>query len=212
MPELHTKEAILRTMSTPRRMEELNIVGYANVLDETMLPSIVPPIFCLRSDSSRNFLPPYLFNAGYLCNPTEVPESEIHALRDSGEITIFSEPFRAQVGFELFIDRQFQHHYELRETARDHLTAIARGSILEAEDALSRGDYDEADRLAGIAISADDRKLEPLVIKAAVSRLQREPGGERLMATLAEYAVSEELFSQMVDKMMERCGSVATPG
>ena len=198
-------------MVSPWRFEELIIVGYANVLAETMLPLIVPPIFRLRSDANRYFLPPYLYNAGYLCNATEAPESEINALHASGEITIFQETIQAQSGFEMFVDQQFQHHYELKETAKHLLAEIADKSIFEAEIALSRGEFDTADRLAGVAISADDRKLEPLVIKAVVRRVRRNAAGERLMATIARYAVSEILFNQMVDKMMELCGSAAAP-
>ena len=91
-------------MRTPWSVEELNIVGYANVLDQTMLPSVVPPIFSLRSDPNRHFLPPYSFNAGFLCNATEVQESEILGLRNDGEITLFSAVIPARTEFKRFVD------------------------------------------------------------------------------------------------------------
>ena len=64
-------------MPTPWNVDELEIVGYANVLNDDMLPSVVPPVFRLRSDTKRVLLPPYSFNAGFLCNATEVPQSEL---------------------------------------------------------------------------------------------------------------------------------------
>lgn len=186
-------------MDTPWNVENLNIVGYANVLDETMLPSVVPPIFSLRSDPNRHFLPPYSFNAGFLCNATEVPDSEIQALRNDGEITIFSDAIPARAGFELFVDQDFQHHYEARQIADKWLLDIANKNILEAEEAFHLELFDKADHLASVAISADDRLLAPLVIKAAVYRVRGDHAGERLMAKIALPAMSDSLFRRCVD-------------
>src|ERR1017187_2434817 len=46
-------------MPTPWNVDELEFVGYANVLNDDMLPSVVPPVFRLRSDTKRVLLPPY---------------------------------------------------------------------------------------------------------------------------------------------------------
>ena len=199
MLELYPAGTILRIMGTPWSVEELNIVGYADVLDETMLPSVVPPIFSLRSDPNRYLLPPYAFNAGYLCNATEVPESEIQGLRNDGEITIFSAVIPARAGFELFVDQDFQQHYEAREIAVKWLAAIASEHILEAEKAFRLGQYERADHLASVAISADDRLLAPLVIKAAVYRANGDHAGEQLMAAIALPAMPDNFFRLCVD-------------
>jgi hypothetical protein len=39
-------------MATPRLITDLDIVGYATVLKDTMVPSIVPPVFRLKADPS----------------------------------------------------------------------------------------------------------------------------------------------------------------
>jgi len=198
-------------MADPLRLEELDIIGYANVLDETMLPSIVPPVFQMRSERNRNFLPPYLLNDRCLWNATEVTESEIRDLQAADEISLFQEPFPAQVDFELFVDLEFRPCYKLAGTARVELTAIADSSIIEADNAFRRGAFDEADRLAGIAISADYRKVTPLVIKAAVRRVRKDIDGERLMEVLAKPFVDELLFRQMVDLTCEESPLAAVP-
>jgi hypothetical protein len=59
----------------------------------------VPPVFRLRSDANRALLPPYSFNAGFLCNATDVSQSELEDLRDSNEITLFDDAFPAIAGF-----------------------------------------------------------------------------------------------------------------
>jgi hypothetical protein len=187
-------------MATPWNFDDLEIVGYANILRETMLPSVVPPVFRLRTNTNRAFLPPYSFNAGFLCNATEVSPSELQELADSREITLFHEAFPAHADFELWVDQSFQWHYEPLDEARRKLRRVAEEAIQNAEDALLRDDLQQAERFCGVAISADDRRVEPLIIKAAIRRMQGNSAGERLMAELAAPALREELFNKLVDQ------------
>lgn len=195
-------------MATPWNLDDLEIVGYADVLKETMLPSVVPPVFRLKTDAQRAFLPPYSFNAGFLCNATEVPRSELEELRDSREITLFDNAFPARAGFELWVDQSFQWHYQRLDEVKRKLRAIAEEAIRNAEDALRRDDRQQAERLSGVAISADDRRVEPLAIKAAIRRIQRNSTGERLMAELAAPVMEERLFKLLVN---DYCASREKP-
>ena len=193
--------AILMAMAIPWRVENLDIVGYADALDETMLPSIVPPVFRLRSEPRRHFLPPYFFNVGCLHNATEVDAQEIRELSNNEKITVFDKSFPAQVRFELYIDQKFQPQYKSREVINSELRAIAVKHIAEAQAALSGGSLDEANRLAGIAISADDLLVEPFVIMAAIHRAKHDVVGEQLIASLAPSTVTESSFQELVDAM-----------
>jgi hypothetical protein len=195
-------------MATPWNLDDLEIVGYADVLKETMLPSVVPPVFRLKTDARRAFLPPYSFNAGFLCNATEVPGSELEELRDSREITLFDNAFPARAGFELWVDQSFQCHYQRLDEVKRKLRAIAEEAIRNAEDALRRDDRQQAERLSGVAISADDRRVEPLAIKAAIRRIQSNRTGERLMAELAAPVMEERLFKVLVN---DYCASRQQP-
>jgi hypothetical protein len=47
------------------------------------------------------------------------------------------------------------------------------------------GTGEEADRLASVAVSANDRRFEPYAIKEALRRLAGNRGGDELMAELA---------------------------
>jgi hypothetical protein len=186
-------------MPTQWNVDDLDIVGYGNVLNDDMLPSVVAPVFRLRSDATRALLPPYSFNAGFLCNATEVSQSELEELRDSNEITLFDDIFAARAGFELWIDQTSQWHYQPRDEANRELSRIAAEAIENATDALHRGNLEEAERLSGVAISADDKRVEPLAIKAAIRRAQGNSAGERLMAELAAPVLEERLFKLLVD-------------
>lgn len=185
-------------MGNIRDVNELEIVGYAEVLKESMLPSIVPPVFRLKTGLRSALLPPYFFNAGLLCNATEVPWPEVEALKEAGEITLFDEPIPAQPGCELWVDQSQDWHYEPRGQVDKTLDEIAIASIENAEAALRAGNLGEAERLSGVAISANDRRVEPLAIKAAIRRVQRSTSGEALMAELAAPALEGRPFGVLV--------------
>src|ERR1039457_4569584 len=186
-------------METPWNLDDLEIVGYADVLKETMLPSVMPPVFRLKADAQRTLLPPYSFNAGFLYNATEIPRSELEDLSGSREITLFDDAFPAHAGFELWVDESFQWHYQPLDEAKRHLRDIADKAIRSAEGALRRDDLRQAERLSGVAISADARRLDPLAIKAAIRRIQKNKTGEQLMAELAAPVLEERLFNLLVN-------------
>ena len=186
-------------MATPWNLDDLEIVGYADVLKDTMLPSVVPPVFRLKADARRTLVPPYFFNAGFLYNATEIPRSELEELSGSREITLFDDAFPAHAGFELWVDESFQWHYRPLDEAEQELRRIAEKAIHSAEGALRRDELRQAERLSGVAISADDRRVEPLAIKAAIRRIDKNKTGEQLMAELAAPVLEERLFNLLVD-------------
>jgi len=187
--------------SMPSRIEVglLEIIGYAEVLRPNMLPTVVPPVFRLKTDPGRVLVPPFVFEAGFLCNSTELAVSELNELRNSREITLFDTPFEAHEDFELWIDESFDPHYEARADATQNLRRVAEQAIGSASEALRRGDWLEAERLSSIAISASDRRVEPLAIKGAILRHEGDEAGEQLMARLASPVLEQRLFNLLVD-------------
>lgn len=109
-----------------------------------------------------------------------MPQSELFELRDSREITLFDEAFPNERGFELWLDQSFKKQYEPLYLAKHNLDTICLGAIAKAEEALRAGDVAGAERFSSVAVSANDRRPEPLAIKAAIRRLNKNPGGERL--------------------------------
>ena len=109
-------------MRTPRNLDDLEIVGYANAYEATMLPTVAPPVFRLRAETDRAFVPPYFLKSGYLYNATEVTRSELLEWHGQREITLFDQHvFQARTGYELWVDQSFQPHYELRHQVESHL-------------------------------------------------------------------------------------------
>jgi hypothetical protein len=85
-------------------------------------------------------------------------------------------------------------HYEPISDAEQHLGLIADTSLQQAEAALCEGDLDKADRLAGVALCANDRLLDPLAIRAAIRHRQKREGAVRVMARLAAPRYGQEEF------------------
>jgi hypothetical protein len=196
-------------MKSPIAIDLLEIVGYANVLLDTMLPSVVPPVFRLKGKPDEAFVPPYIFNAGFLCNATAISASELKALEQNQEITLFDgDPLAARRDFELWLDQARQRHYEPRTQAHATLLALAIENIQKAERALQDGDTADAERFSSIALCADDRLVEPLAIKAAIRRLKKDPTGERLMTKIAAPRMSKSGFRTLVDSY---CSPLPSP-
>jgi hypothetical protein len=176
-------------MAPPRQITDLEIVGYAAVLKETMVPSIVPPVFRLKDAPSCILFPPYAFAGGSVWNATEASPHDLERLAENSEITRFETPLPAQPDFELWVDEKMEAHYAPRAKAHETLRSIANESIEHAREAFAGGNQAEADHLCGVALSADDRLVEALAIKAAIRRQKKDTAGERVMGNLASRAL-----------------------
>lgn len=88
------------------------------------------------------------------------------------------------------------------------MTEIATRHLELAQAALRSRNLEDAERFAGIAFCADHRKVSPLVIKAAVRRLQQNRAGEQLMASIASRWITGPDFTALVDShCQEACGA-----
>ena len=181
-------------MSERQNINDLEIVGFANVLADWMLPCIVPPVFRLKSDVNRVFLPPYHMNGDFLYDATEVPGSEAAELAGNQEITLSNEPLAAHPDFELWVDVTSKIHYEPIAEAELKLQDIYTASMIKAEQALEAGNLEDAERYVNIAASADDRKVDPFALKTAIRTIQEHKAGAELMAHLAGRFITPEGF------------------
>jgi len=113
-------------MGAPRQITDLEIVGYATVLKDTMAPSVVPPVFCVKAEPSRILFPPYTFSGGFVWNAAAGNEHDLRKLADDGEITQFAEAFPSQPDFDLWVDQGMVPHYEPRAGSRKPCPASPR--------------------------------------------------------------------------------------
>ena len=154
-------------------VSHLQIVGYANVLPASGRPSIVPPIFRRKDNSDSIWMPPYSFNNGcYLCDATEISNSELHSLEYRQEVTLFDTPLDAQKECELWVDLQGKFHYEKRGAARRCLNEIARQEVRSALEDFKYSQLDDAVRHSSVALLANEQELDAKAIKIAISEVR----------------------------------------
>ena len=186
-------------MPAPYPIPGLEIIGYANRLNASMLPAVVPPVFRVKAEPDRILLPAFVIHQGFVCDATERLFSEVRHLADAAEITLFKKPLDAQRDFELWIGSDENPHYEPIPDAKLKLREIALEQIRLAEVALRNGDFAGAEDYCRIALCADDKIIDSLAISAAIARRTKDPGSERLVEKLALGRVTQQGFRFMTD-------------
>lgn len=193
----------------PVVIERLLVIGYADVLSDTVLPSIVPPIFAMTTDPDAILLPPFQIQGDSVWNAKVVSRAEAEAMQSAQEITLFDQPLLARVDHQMYVDLDFRHYYLPKERVDTALAEIAGRNFQLAQAAFQRGDLENAEKHAGIAFCADDRNISPLVIKAAIRRLRGNRAGEQLMASIAAPWLDAFDFTALVDRHLHGAGGSA---
>lgn len=183
-------------------LKELDIIGYANVLDARSVPHVVAPIFRFRAEHDRLVFPPYRIAGPVVLKATMGSGSDLRSAIASGKATALAKPISARDDHELWINQRMNPQYEPALQAEETLRGIAKKAISEARAALREGRLDEADRFAGTAMAADDRLAEPVVIKAAVYRLRNDEDGLHAMRILAKRDSTPDGFDMAVETLM----------
>ena len=185
-------------MNTPIPIASLDVIGYATSLSEAMVPTIVTPVFRLRDDPETFLFPPFVIHCGQVCDGSMGSAEEFERFAARRKVTTIPDPFCAQRDHELWIDADMAPQYDPIDVADEKLGKISSDHINAAKLALKKGAVEEADQLAGVALCADDRLLEPLAIPAAASRHQGHTDDVELMALLAAPRYSQDVFDTMV--------------
>jgi hypothetical protein len=184
------------------QLSHLEVIGYATRLDDDMLPTIVAPIFRRRADPEQVVLPPFSLRRGLVFTGSTCSANELDALEAVEQVTRLDEPIQARSGFELWVDVERRPIYERADVAERKLRRIAFDAIDQAKDALARGDLDGASRHAGIALAADDRRIEPPALLAAVRRKQGN-AGSGLMCKVAQGRIEAARFEALVQVYLD---------
>jgi hypothetical protein len=190
----------------PLRLDQLEIIGYADVLPGGKGPALPPPVFCDRQDHHHCFLPPFRIADEWLLSPRCVPLAEVQDLADDRRITLFKDaPRLARPGYQLWVGVDGGLHYEPSSEAKQNLRRIYKEHLDAATAALRRGRIDEAEEKAGIALAADDdTRLEPDALMAACHVLRLEEKEVLSSKASAEDdGHSPELFALLVERYLE---------
>ena len=120
-------------------------------------------------------------------------------------MTLFDQPLAdAKVDHELWLDLSHAPRYEPISKAAETLRQMANEYISWAESAFQSGNLEEAERLSGIAAAADDQRLEPYAIQAAIDLSNHDVAGARLMSDIAATIRGGHAYQLLVDQYFSR--------
>ncbi len=171
------------------RIEDLEVVGYADTLDESFVPTLVPPVFRLRDDPDRVLLPPFEIKDDQVVEVLPGAESDLERAVLRGQATRLDEAIDAESDHQLWIDEELQPHYGVTADVLDGLRRLAKTRAREAQNAVTEGRLADAERLAQAAISADDGCLNAILVKALIETLQGNEDQVEVLIDVAENIV-----------------------
>ena len=182
------------------KFADLEIIGYADDREPTMLPAVVPPVFRLLANRNMVLLPPYSLQFDGVAGATAVTMEVAQDLGDTEQIRLFrdgAEP--AQAGYQMWLHRDGRRVYQPIHEARQTLDQLSGEAVQRASEQLKSGQLDLAEASASEAILSNDRRVDALAIKAAIRRRGNNSDGARLMEDLARPFIESAAFVTVVD-------------
>ena len=183
------------------KFADLEIIGYADDREPTMLPAVVPPVFRLLANRNMVLLPPYSLQFDGVAGATAVTMEVAEDLRDTKQIWLFpgdgAQP--AQAGYQMWLHRDGRRVYQPIHEARRTLDQLSEEAVQRASGLLKSGLLDLAEASASEAILSNDRRVDALAIKAAIRRRGNNSDGARLMEYLARPLIESAAFVTLVD-------------
>jgi hypothetical protein len=187
-------------------LDQLEIVGYADVLGPESVPHIVAPIFRFRDDPDTFLFPPFRLVGNEIVGATRGSRLDMVSFVATGQATGIDPAIIPLPEHELWIAQDMRARYEPAVQAEENLRKIAFDAIEGARLALAGGDLVEAERLCSTAVAADDRLPEPLPIKGAIYALRREPERVKAMRIMAGLHCTPQGFDMQVNAILQALG------
>lgn len=159
----------------PVALHELNVIGYADALRKDMLPTTVPPIYELQVNPASVLFPPFHIEDATVTQGTLADKKEFLDYCSKREVTAIPTPMAARADHILWIDENWNAHYEDSATALKNLNKIANEATEKAEALLKQGDLRSASRQAHRAIATGTYKVYPFAILGAIAKKQNKP-------------------------------------
>lgn len=129
-------------------LEDLEIVGYSDVLTADLVPRIVPPVFRFCAAPRRLVIPPFRLVDDHVEGGIEGDESDLDRFVGNEQATRIQQPIQARPKHHLWIDEHFKPQYGPEEEVIEQLRAMAKKEIRLAWDAVHTKDFEKALQLA----------------------------------------------------------------
>jgi len=192
-------------------LDDLEIVGYAEVLNERLVPHVVPPIYRRRDDRGKLLFPPFRLAGDVVVGGMAGTREDLSHFIADGRATDIDPPIRAQADHELWIDQGMRPRYEPFDAADGHLREIATGALNRARQLLIKKDLAGAEREADMAMAADDRLADPFALKAAVAKLRGRDDDVESLRQIATVDCTPAAFDALLADLLKVTRPPASP-
>ena len=183
---------------------DLEIVGYAGSLNKSLVPRVVAPIFQYRDNAQILLFPPFRIPENHVLGGTTGTITEMQEMVDSGRATRIEPPIPALPEHSLWINSEMAPLYADRYAVEEELKATAWKSIAKAKALLLQGDIDGADTACVVALNADDRIPDPLIIRSVICRRNGRPDLADVMRDMALTLCGADVFDPAVEHWIKR--------
>jgi hypothetical protein len=188
------------------RLDELDIVGFADWLDKTLVPHVVPPIYQFRSNPEKLLFPPFHLAGTEVVGGTIGSQAQINRFVNEGRATRIEQPIPARPDHELWIDQEMKPRYDSFDVAEKTLRGIAKENNERARRLLLKGDLEQAEQAANVALGADDRLVDSFVIKAVIALRRGEADDAESLKQTAMVNFTAEAFDTLLEDLLNKLG------
>ncbi len=184
------------------KLDGLNILGYAESLGDRLVPHIVPPVYQLRDDPDKLLFPPFRLAGAEVLGGSIGTQAQMDQFVREGKCTRTDKPILARPDHELWIDQNMQPRYEPFDVAENTLRQIAEDEAERGRQLCVQGEFEQAEKAANTALAADDRLVDPLVIKAAIARRQGNKAKAEGLGRTAMVVSTRGTFDQLLKALL----------
>jgi len=190
-------------MSYPTSLNNLFIIGYADRTLPVLCPCVVPPVFVIDNDVSSVLRPPFKLVDNFVIGGFW--DDKYSWLEDvmKGKVTQIEVPIKAQPNYVLWLDSEMALHYDQKESFDAKMKTFSEEHIQMANEYLKAGDLNMAVKKAAKAFNADARRVDPLLMKAAIRKYEGVYSEYKFLFRMAERRLTKEGFDFIVDGYIE---------
>ena len=182
--------------------KNLEIVAYADVLHKPTVIHRVAPIFSISTDTTY-LIPPFRLIDNLVIDGKVIPTTEFER-HIKNQVTLIDPKLQAIPKGMLWIDEGLKVHYGQQDEENNKLYEQAAEKVKQGLKALSSGNLEEAIKCARWASAANQESLKPLVLEAAVYKIQKSEPGFNLMRKMLEGVPDAHYFDEEVDSLIKQ--------
>jgi hypothetical protein len=138
------------------------------------------------------FAPPFTTFNGVIQGGFPCLQRELDEWAQRGKVTLIEPALPARTDYEVWVDEAMRPHYGPIKEVWEFLNAFCDNCIKEGTKALRNGDFEKADHYAGLALCANDRRVESLAIRYIVRGYQGKGTSLKVIKRLVAEGRTEE--------------------